>query len=130
MIEKIDHIGIVVGDIDEAIGLYRDSFDLNPGKIEEMEELNLKLVFVPVGDTMIEFIEPTGPGNYMDFLKEHGQGFHHICFKVPDISLTLQKLSKTLKLIDKKPRPGGDNSLIAFIDPSSVLDVETELVQR
>ncbi len=130
MIEKIDHVGIVVKDLDKAVKVYSEALGLKVETIEEMEEIQAKLAFVPVGEGFIEFIEPIGPGKYQDFLREHGEGFSHICFKVKDIDKALEEVGKKLNLRDKKPRPGGAGSRIAYLDPQSVFNVETELVER
>lgn len=130
MIEKIDHIGIVVKDLEKAMKIYSEAFGLETSLVEQMNELNLKLAFIPVSEGMVEFIEPTGPGAYDDFLKEHGEGLHHICFKVTDIDKDLKKVGSVLPLRDKEPRPGGAGSRIAFLEPRSLFNTETELVER
>ena len=130
MIEKIDHIGIVVKDLDEAMQKFSEAFELKVSMVEQMDELNLKLAFIHIGEVMIELLAPTGPGMYQDFISKNGEGIHHICFKVSDISKALQKVGRVLKLRDKEPRRGSGGSRIAFLDPSSIFNVETELVER
>ena len=130
MIEKLDHVGIVVKDLDKAIKVYSEALGLKVEAIEEMKEVQAKLAFLPVGDGFIELIEPIGPGKYQDFLREHGEGFNHICLKVTDIDKALEEVGKKLNLRDKKPRPGGVGSRIAYLDPKDVFNVETELVER
>lgn len=130
MIEKIDHIGIIVKDLDKAIKVYSEAFGLKAESVEQIDELNLRLALIPVGEAMVEFIEPIGPGIYQDFLREHGEALHHICFKVTDICKALDDVGKKLKLRDKEPRPGAAGSRIAFLDPQSVFNIETELVER
>ena len=130
MIEKIDHIGIIVKDLDEAMQKFTEAFDLKVSMVEEMDALNLKLAFIHVGEVMIELLAPTGPGIYQDFISKNGEGIHHICFKVSDINEALQKVGRVLKLRDKEPLPGSRGSRIAFLDPSSIFNVETELVEQ
>jgi methylmalonyl-CoA/ethylmalonyl-CoA epimerase len=130
MIEKIDHIGIVVKDLDEAIKAYSEGLGFKVKMVEQSEEFKVKIAFLPVGEVLVELLEPTGPGMIQDFLREHGEGLHHICYRVADINQAMEKIGKTLNLRDKKPRPGGAGSIVAFLDPASIFNVETELVER
>jgi methylmalonyl-CoA epimerase len=130
MIEKIDHIGIVVKDLARAIKVYSDGLGLKVKRIEQSEEFQVKVAFLPAGEVLVELLEPTGPGMIQDFLKEHGEGLHHICYRVADIKKTLEDVGGKLKLRDKKPRPGGAGSKVAFLDPQGIFNVETELVER
>ncbi len=130
MIEKIDHIGIVVKDLDEAIRGYSEGLGLKVKMVEHSEEFNVKIAFLPVGEVLVELLQPTGPGMIQDFLKGHGEGLHHICYRVPDIHQAMERIGKTLELRDKKPRPGAAGSFVAFLEPASIFNVETELVER
>ena len=130
MIEKIDHIGIVVWDINKAIELYSKAFELQASPVESMDELNLMLSFLKVGDVMVELIQPTGDGMYQKFIEEKGEGIHHICFKVSDIDAALERIGQYVSLRDKEPRPGGGGSRIAFVQPESVFNTEIEFVER
>lgn len=129
MIEQIDHIGIVVKDLDKAIKVYSEAFGLKVKMIDVLEEFQVKIAFIPVGEVLVELLEPIGPGAIRDFLRKGG-GLHHICFKVTDIDIALGEIGKKLKLRDKKPRLGGAGSRVAFLDPESIFNVETELVER
>ena len=130
MIEKVDHIGIIVRDLDKAIKVYSEALGLKLKMTEVLEEYQVKIAFIPVGETLIELIEPLGPGRAQQFLKEHGEGLHHICFRVTDIDKMLGRVGKKLTLRDKKPRPGAAGSRIAFLDPESIFNVETEFAER
>jgi len=130
MIEKIDHIGIVVKNLEKAIKVYSDVLGLKANKIEQVEEFKVKIAFLPVGEVLVELLEPVGPGIVEDFLAEHGEGLYHICYKVADIDEALEEVGKKVKLRDKKPRPGGAGSRVAFLEPESMFNVETELVER
>lgn len=90
----------------------------------------MKIAFIPVGEVLVEFLQPIGPGMIQDFLMNHGEGLHHICYRVTSIDKALQEISKKLNLRDKIPRIGGAGSRIAFLDPGSVFNVETEFVER
>ena len=130
MIEKIDHIGIVVKDLERAIKVYSDVLELKVEKVEQVEEFKVKIAFLPVGEVLIELLEPVGPGVVQDFLERHGEGLYHICYKVRDIDKALEEVGKKAKLRDKKPRPGGAGSRVAFLEPEGMFNVETELVER
>lgn len=130
MIQKIDHIGIVVKDLDMAMKVYAEALGLEVKMVEQSEEFNVKIAFLPVGEVLVELLEPTGPGMVQDFLTQRGEGIHHICYKVPDINKALEEVGKTLKFRDQKPRLGGAGSKVAFLDPQSIFNVETEFVER
>ena len=130
MIEKLDHIGIVVKDLDRAMKVYSDGLGLSIKRIEQSEEFQVKIAFLPVGEVLVELIEPIGPGGIQDFLNEHGEGLHHICYRVANINKALEEVGAKLKMRDQKPRPGGAGSKVAFLDPKSIFNVETELVER
>ncbi len=130
MLEKIDHIGIVVRDLDKAITVYSEGLGLKVKMIDSSEEFKVRMAFLPVGEVLVELLEPIGPGMIQDFLTEHGEGLHHICYRVSDINQAIETDGKKLEFRDKKPRPGGAGSLVAFLDPASMFNVETELVER
>jgi methylmalonyl-CoA/ethylmalonyl-CoA epimerase len=130
MIDKIDHIGIVVRDLDEAVRVYSEAFGLEVVGVERVEEHQVRIAFLPVGETLIELVEPIGPGMTQDYLTQHGEGLHHVCYRVGDIESAMAEIGKTMSLRDTTPRPGGAGSRVAFLDPASTFNVETELVQR
>jgi len=130
MIEKLDHIGILVKDLDKAMKVYSEGLGLSVKRIEQSEEFQVKIAFLPVGEVLVELIEPIGPGAIQDYLNEHGEGLHHICYRVANIDKALEEVGAKLKMRDQKPRPGGAGSRVAFLDPQSIFNVETELVER
>ncbi len=130
MLEKIDHIGIVVKDLDKAITVYSEGLGLKVKMIDQSKEFKVRMAFLPVGEVLVELLEPIGPGMIQDFLAEHGEGLHHICYRVADINQALEQVGKKLEFRDKKPRPGGAGSLVAFLDPEGMFNVETELIER
>ena len=130
MILKIDHIGIVVRNVEEALKLYRDILGLKVVHVEIMEDAKVKLAFLPVGEVMVELLEPTN-GEIGEFLDREGEGFHHIAFKVDNIREMLSRLKEAgIKLHDEEPRRGSRGTLIAFLDPKSTMGVRIELVQE
>ncbi len=119
MITKINHIGIAVNSIDEAIKLYTEVLGLQLKGIEVLEDQKAKTAIIPVGETKIELIESTDPeGVIAKFIERRGEGLHHIALEVSNIREALETLEKKgLPLIDREPRPGVENMSIAFLHP-------------
>ncbi len=133
LIKKIDHIGIAVKNLSEALNTYKRLYGLDAIKIETLQDINVNVAFIPMGEVLVELLEPTGPGEGKigKFLEEEGEGFHHIAYRVEDIHVALDRLKNmNIPLRDEKPRDGGDGSKIAFIEPFSTQNVLTELVER
>ncbi len=131
MIKKINHIGIAVKNIDEAIKVYTDVLGLKVKGIEVNAEQKLKTALIPVGDSMIELLESTDPNSAIGkFVEARGEGLHHIAYNVSNVQDALGTLTKKgVALIDSKPRKGVENSTIAFLHPKSTGKVLTELVE-
>ncbi len=130
-IKRIDHIAIVVENLDRALGVYRDALGLAVTAVKEMPEQDVKMAFLPSGDSEIELLEPihadSGIGKY---LAKRGEGLHHICLEVEDIEATLADLkARGSQLIDETPKQGAHGK-IAFIHPKGSHGVLIELVQR
>jgi len=119
VIKKVNHIGIAVNSIKDAIKLYTDVLGLEVKGIEILEEQKVKTAIIPVGETKIELIESTDPeGLIAKYIERRGEGLHHIALEVSDIESTLETLKKRgIPLIDEKPRTGVENSRIAFLHP-------------
>ena len=119
MITKINHIGIAVNSIDEAVKLYTDVLGLKVKDIEVVQEQKVKTALIPVGESKIELIESTdSEGTIARFIERKGEGLHHLAFEVSDIQDTLGTLvSKGIALIDEKPRKGVENPNVAFLHP-------------
>jgi methylmalonyl-CoA/ethylmalonyl-CoA epimerase len=133
MIKKIDHIGIVVRNLSEALNTYKKLYGLDAVKIETLQDIEVKVAFIPLGEVLIELLEPVEPGKGRigKFLEEKGEGFHHIALRVENIHNTLVNFKKmNVHLKDEEPRSGGDGSKIAFIEPAFTQNVLTELVER
>jgi len=129
MIQKIDHIGIAVSDLDEALKLYCDTLGLKVEKTEEFE--GMKIAFIPIGDTEFELLQPTDPnGALAKFLEKRGEGIQHVALRVEDVQQSLEELkAKGLRVIDEKPRPGAGGASIAFFHPKSTRGVLLEICQ-
>ena len=132
MLEKIDHIGIAVNNIDEALTFYRDQMGLTVGGVEEVAEQKVKVAFMKIGESRIELLQSTTPdGPVAKFIEKRGQGIQHIAIGVDDIEKELDTLkSKGARLIDETPRIGAGGAKIAFIHPKSSSGVLLGLCQR
>jgi methylmalonyl-CoA epimerase len=131
MLKKIDHIAIAVSSIDDALKVFGDVFGLKAEHIEEIPDQKVKAATVRIGDTNIEFIEPTDPeSGVAKFVEKKGEGIHHIAVEVADIDAELKALeNRGVALIDKQARKGLAGK-IAFLHPKSTKGVLMELVQK
>jgi methylmalonyl-CoA/ethylmalonyl-CoA epimerase len=128
----IEHIGIAVESLEEAIPFYEKTFGLKCYSVEEVKDQKVKTAFFKVGQTKIELLESTDPeGPIGKFLEKKGQGVHHIAFAVKDLPARLDELEKKdVKLIDRSPRKGAEGLNIAFLHPKSTFGVLTELCEE
>jgi methylmalonyl-CoA epimerase len=127
--KRIDHIGIAVANLDEAIKYWENVMGLKCYNIEEVKDQKVKTAFFKIGEVKIELLEPTSPESTIaSFLEKKGQGVHHIAFAVDDTNEALMDVeSKGVKLIDKSSRSGAEGLNIGFLHPKSTLGVLTEL---
>ena len=118
--------------LDEAMKKYADLFGLKATSIEVHSDLNIRICFIPVGEVLVEFLEPLSEeGAIWKFIKENGEGIHHIAYRVTDLEGILKTMkNEKIKLRDDRPRSGGGGSKIAFVDPVETNGVLTELVER
>lgn len=128
----IEHIGIAVENLEEAIPFYEKIFGLKCYSVEEVKDQKVKTAFFKVGQTKIELLESTDPdGPIGRFIEKKGQGVHHIAFAVKGLQHQLEELEKKdVKLIDKTPRKGAEGLNIAFLHPKSTFGVLTELCEQ
>ena len=129
-IGKIHHVAVIVRDLEAALDLYRDKLGLTVETVMTIPYDRVTIGFLPVGEVKIELVQPnddtTGAAK---FLESKGEGFHHICFEVPDIQAALDKLAADgLQLIDKNPRKGAEGP-VAFVHPKSCHGVLVELIE-
>jgi methylmalonyl-CoA/ethylmalonyl-CoA epimerase len=130
-IKKIDHIAIVVPDIDQALTFWRDALGLALTHVEEVAGQAVQVAFLPTGESEVELIKPTtetsGLAKYLD---KHGPGMHHICLEVDDVQSTLDQLkAKGVQLINEQPTVGAGGKKVAFVHPKSTGGVLIELVE-
>jgi methylmalonyl-CoA/ethylmalonyl-CoA epimerase len=131
MFGRIDHVGVAVEDLDEAIELYTERLGMTLQHRETVEEQGVEAVLVGVGDSHVELLRPLGPDTAVGrFLERNGPGMHHVAYGTDDVAGALDALRKAgLRLIDEKPRTGIRNSRVAFLHPKSTGGVLTELVE-
>ena len=132
MVRKVDHIGVAVSNLEEALKVYTDVLGLKLHGTEVVEEQKVRVAFMPVGDTEIELLESTDPeGPIAKFIEKRGEGIQHIAFRVDDIEEALEQMRQQgVRLIDEKPRYGAGGARIAFLHPKATGGVLVELCER
>ena len=128
----LEHIGIAVVSLDEALAFYRDALGLEVEVPEDVPSQRVRAQFVRAGGAALEVLEATGEESPIaKFVEKRGPGLHHITLRVDDIAAALERLkARGVRLIDEVPRPGAHGSLVAFIHPSSAHGVLVELTQH
>jgi methylmalonyl-CoA/ethylmalonyl-CoA epimerase len=128
----IEHIGIAVKNMDEAIKFYEEILGMKCYAIEEVKAQKVRTAFFQVGDTKIELLESTDPdGPVGKFIEKRGEGVHHIAFAVPDAGQALKEAEdKGIRLIDKQSRKGAEGLDIGFLHPKSTMGVLTEFCSK
>jgi len=131
MIVNIDHIGVAVNSVEEALKLYTDTFGLKAGDIETVEEQKVRVAMIPVGESRIELLESTdSEGPIAKYIEKKGEGIHHLALEVSDIQGMLEALKgKGLALVDMEPRIGAGGARVAFLHPKGT-KVLIELVEH
>jgi methylmalonyl-CoA/ethylmalonyl-CoA epimerase len=127
----LDHVGIAVSDLAQALAFYRDVLGLEVDAPEEIASQGVRAHFLAVGESTLELLEATADDSPIArFLARRGPGLHHVALRVDDINAALDDLkARGVRLIDESPRPGAHGSLVAFLHPSSTHGVLVELKQ-
>ncbi|MGI6576414.1 MAG: methylmalonyl-CoA epimerase [bacterium] len=130
--DSLQHVGIAVNSIEEALKLYVDFLGFEASEIKEVPDRNLKVAFIPAGDTEIELLEPTSDtGAIAKFIAKHGPGIHHIAFTVENIEAALAAAKEAgLQVIDETPRLGAHGVKVAFLHPKKFGGVLVEFCER
>jgi methylmalonyl-CoA/ethylmalonyl-CoA epimerase len=128
---RIDHIGVAVEDLDEAVALYSQKFEMHEQHRETVEQFGVEAVLLEIGDGHVELLSPLSAESAVGkFLERSGPGLHHVAYATEDIESSLEQVrSAGLRLIDEEPRTGIRNSRVAFLHPKSTGGVLTELVE-
>jgi methylmalonyl-CoA epimerase len=131
MIEDIDHVGIAVANLEEAVEHYRRTLGVEPSHRERVEDQGVDEVLFPVGTSFIQLIGALRPDTPVGtFLARRGPGVHHVAYRVDDVAAALARLrAEGVRLVDETPRPGSRGTTIAFVHPKGMEGVLVELVQ-
>ena len=127
----LDHVGIAVEGLEQALAFYRDALGLDVSLPHDVPTEHVRAVFIPVGETSLELLEATSPDSPIGrFVQRRGPGLHHITLRVDDLDAALAQLrTRGVRVLDETPRPGAHGSRVAFIHPSSAGGVLVELKQ-
>ena len=127
----LDHVGIAVRNVDEALAFYRDALGLHVEVPEEVASQRVRAHFIPTGQAALELLEPTADDSVIaQYVEKRGPGLHHLTLRVDDINAALDQLkARKVRLVDEQPRRGAEGALVAFIHPSSAHGVLVELKQ-
>ncbi len=134
MPRRIDHVAIIVRNIEQALAFYRDILGITPREIKEVPAEQVRIAFLPMGGpggSEIELLEPTNPDSSLArFLEKRGEGLHHICLEVDDIDAALAGMqAKGAPVLDKRPRRAAEGRAI-FLHPKGTHGVLLELIQK
>ncbi len=127
---KVHHVALIVRSVEDALGFWRDTLGLALETVLEIPHDKVRIAFFGVGESKVELVEPTDDSTGVArFLEAKGEGFHHVCFEVPNLTETLLRLEiDGLELIDTAPRRGAEGP-VAFIHPRSCHGVLVELIE-
>ena len=127
---RVHHVAVVVASLDAALTFWRDTLGLELDVVEDMAQDRVRIAFLPVGESKIELVEPTDDTiGVARFLAKSGEGFHHVCFEVGDLTEELTRLGiEGVELIDSAPRRGAEGP-VAFLHPRSCHGVLVELIE-
>ena len=131
MIKKLDHVSIVVKDLDEGLKTFENLLGIKSSHVEEIPDQGIKAAMIVVGDVEMELIQPiSADSGVAKFLEKKGEGIHHICFEVDDVDKELESLAaRGVDLIDRQGRKGLAGK-IGFLHPRSANGVLVELAQK
>lgn len=127
---RVHHVALVVHRMDDALGLWRDVLGLPVEQLLPVESDGVRICFLPVGESKMELVEPVDPDTGVArFLATRGEGFHHVCFEVPDLAAALTDLAgRGVDLVDAAPRRGAEGP-VAFLHPRGTQGVLVELIE-
>lgn len=129
---KIDHLGIAVRSIEGSLAFYRDGLGLELDCVETIADQGARVALLEVGESRIELLEPVSEESVLGrFLAKRGEGLHHICYEVEDLTGKLEELrSRGARVLDGYPRRGAEGKLVAFLHPASANGVLVELSEK
>jgi methylmalonyl-CoA/ethylmalonyl-CoA epimerase len=129
---KIDHIGIAVKSLADAVKVFEQAVGLPPAGYDEVDEQGVRVAMLAIGESRIELLEPTRPDSPIEkFMSKRGEGIHHVAVQVDNLEAALDRLKAAgVRLIDDRPKRGAHNTRIAFVHPASTHGVLMELVEH
>lgn len=128
---KIDHLGIAVRSLDQALKFYQDQLGLSVSMRETVPHEKVNVAMLPLGEPRIELLEPTEAGSVVGrFLDKRGEGLHHVALRVPDLKAAVERLRATGARLLNEPRAGAGGHLYVFVHPASTGGVLIELIQE
>ncbi|WAH35211.1 VOC family protein [Alicyclobacillus dauci] len=129
-VERLDHIGIVVSDLEQAVGQYETVLGVKLHHIEDYGEGLLRIAFLPLANVLLELIQPLRPGSAAwDYLQKNGGGIEHMAFRVSDLNSEIHRVIKQgVPVRDETPRPGAGNTQICFLNPVALSGALGEFV--
>jgi len=130
-IKRIDHIALIVQDMQGALSLWQDTLGLDVSEIKDLPDEAAQVAFLPVGGSEVELVKPTtSDSGLAKYLKKYGPGMHHVCLEVDDIIGMLDQLKEQgIRLVDETPKMGDDGKMFAFIHPKATFGVLVELYE-
>ena len=128
MIQKINHIGIIVNNLEESADRFQSCTGLKLIRKEDLPDWKCKIAFFECGEVLIELVEPTGESDGMTFLKEKGGGVHHICFQVDDIEKTFAETGEKFALKNDTPKPAAGGSTAFFVEEKGMDNILIEFM--
>ena len=128
---KIDHLGIAVRSIEQALRFYRDQLGLEVSLRETVAHEKVHVAMLPIGDSRIELLEASEPDSVIaKFLEKRGEGLHHVAIQVPDLSAAVERLRASGARLLNEPRAGAGGHIYVFVHPASTGGVLIELIQQ
>jgi methylmalonyl-CoA/ethylmalonyl-CoA epimerase len=131
MLGRIDHVGIAVRDLDQAIQVYEQRLGLRATGRERLEAEGIEVAMIPIGESRIELITPLSSASKVEkFLQDRGEAVHHVAYATDDVGAALKKAAASgAQLLDEVARPGSHATRIGFVHPKSLCGVLTEFVE-
>jgi methylmalonyl-CoA/ethylmalonyl-CoA epimerase len=130
-VERVNHLGVIVGDLDGAVRSFTEHLGLTLDHVERYGD-ELDIAFLPCGETLVELIKPrTDQGTNADYLRQYGPGIQHVAFEVDDLDAALEELNERgVEPLGDAPMPGAGGTRIAFLDPQAFGGILVELCEQ
>lgn len=130
MITRLDHVALMVRDLDAAIKNVGEHLGLSVEKTSYVPSFHCRIAFIPCGNVMLELVQPTAPGSGTQWLKRHGEGLHHLCFAVDDLDSAYHQAQRDGTARSDGIRLGGEGKNVFFLENGLMLNSVIEFVQE